>query len=1273
MNRLILTTFRIVSIACIIIAATARADDTSPALLNRDALIAAAAGITTGAFPNADAVLVDDYVQTRYNADGTYESLNDSCMKILTEKGKRGHRTISQYYDLAYGTAMVLQAEIIKPDGTVVPVNVAEQGRHMVDRSQMSANIYNPNSKILTVSIPGLEIGDMLRYVSRRVVSKARMPDTFSDYNVLEYTAPIKHATIEIYGPKELLLAHTELKDIVEGTVTSSVDEQDGQNRYRWEVSDVPRMFAEPKMPALHTVVQRLLVSTIPDWQTVSKWYFELCEPRLEADTPEMKETVNELIKDCKTKQEKIEAIFYYVSQKIRYMGITTEDTAPGYEPHDVSITFNNKYGVCRDKAALLATMLRLGGFKGYPVLIYAGPKKDPEVPQPFFNHAITCVENDDGTYILMDPTDENTKELLPAYLCDKSYIVAKPEGDILRTSPIVPAEENMMTIETTGELDSKGTLTAESVLRFKGINDNAYRGAFSTMKEERRKRFFEGLVKRVAPGAELNELEIKPDDMMDVSTSLTVRLVYSAKDVPITNGDIVMLPPLWLGTSVSVVNFVLGETGLDIRKYPYRTDIACGVAEQFTLKLGEAVDEVISLPKYSPVDTKTIGWSQSMNYADMTLAGNSDFRIKAVEFSTNDYLVLKDTLKTIEYDRRKQPIFQAPLIFEEDAAPEQETVYPDADIVVLSQDITHRVKNATEVETTVDVKTKILTYAGKKANAELKINYNPVWDDVSIEKAVVTTVDGQKKELSEEELNLMDAAWVASAPRYPAGKTLVASLPGVDIGSIVEYRIVYTHKNRPFLSFAQGFWGSEPVEKRTIRMEIPEDVTLRMQDAPGGAMAMTKKETDGLVTYTWSAVCTNVVKPEPSLPPWWCYTPGVIMSVGDWQAYAGQVRETLTAAAAQQKETATQARKLTEGITGAREKIIAIRDFMAKNIRAAGPGLTGLPLSAVTPADKTLADAYGNNSDRAVVLYCMLEAAGLKPEFVLSSGQPIITRLVNPMIDCPQRSVFGSVLVRVKLDGAYVYLNDTDQYAELGTTPHDKRPSLLLSSGKIEPVAVAADKESRSETTYDITLAEDGSAEITYTRLIYGTGFSAFHRQYAEMPPEERRRHYLELVASLSQSAKAKGDLVTDYDSYPGRITFTATVDRYAVQDGDNFYFTLPAGMGNVLSLSQDERENPLFWGGETRATVISRITLPEAYTTVQLAPPDIQWNAPEQAGTITYSTVRDPEQKNTLTVKQEIDLTSAIIPARYYPVLLETNRKLSHPAARTILAGKE
>ncbi len=63
-----------------------------------------------------------------------------------------------------------------------------------------------------------------------------------------------------------------------------------------------------------------------------------------------------------------------------------------------------------------------------------------------------------------------------------------------------------------------------------------------------------------------------------------------------------------------------------------------------------------------------------------------------------------------------------------------------------------------------------------------------------------------------------------------------------------------------------------------------------------------------------------------------------------------------------------------------------AIRDFIAKSIRVAGPSFTELPLTELSSADTTLADGYGHLADRAILFHAMLSAAGFQPEFVMAS-----------------------------------------------------------------------------------------------------------------------------------------------------------------------------------------------------------------------------------------------------------------------------------------------
>jgi transglutaminase-like putative cysteine protease len=1254
-------------------AAPAKAPQPGPSLLDRAAVIRAARRVTRARFPNADGVLVDNHVRTLYEADGTSRTVDDTYEKVLTEKGKREARTLSFHFTLPYSTIDVPLVEVIKPNGKAVPVDVAGQSRVMVDRSQMGSNIYNPNRKILRVGVPGVAIGDMVHYVSVRRTVKPRVPKTFSDYQVLEYTSPIVRYVFEVAGPKALPLRRIAMRDEIKGAVAFKQWEADGQNHYLWTVRNVPRMYREPSMPALHTVVQRLLVSTIPDWKDISKWYWNLCAPHFET-TPAMRRTVKELVRDAKTPQAKTEAVFRYVSQKIRYMGITTEKTAPGYEPHDVQITFEQKYGVCRDKAALLVAMLREAGLPAYPVLIHNGPKKDVDIPQPYFNHAIVAVGNPDGTYRLMDPTDENTKELFPAYLCNQSYLVARAEGETLLTSPIIPAEENLMRIETRGRLDAAGNLTAESVLRFAGINDNAYRGYFSRIKPEERRRFFEMRAKQVAPGAALTAFSITPEDMLDTSQPLMVKMRFAARDVLVTNGKTAMLPvPQW-GTRVGIVNFILGRTGLKKRKYPLKTDIACGVQETISVDVADALAAPLALPGYAPIESPEVTWRQALAREGGALTGKSDFRIKVVEFSPKSYLALKAAMKEIEYNQRKMPVFAAKPVGA--AAPAAKAPSPApaaADAEVLAEDVAYDIENAHAWTETRTVRKKVLTYAGKKASAELKLSYNPTWETVTVEEAKVTAADGSVKTIRPEEMNLMDAGWAGAAPRYPAGKTLVVSLPGVDVGSTIAYRVKRVKKERPFFAMREYLRGFDPVRHKRVTVTLPAGERWAR---PGGAVKGKgpRAWVEGRVRG-WEVKNQPAVLRERHLPPRWGYLPKAFVSRGGWEAYAAVAREALTAAATRQPKTMAKALALVEGRRDAAAKVRAIRDFVARSIRRAGPGFQELPLRCLTPADRTLAEGYGHGADRAVVLYAMLKTVGLRPSFVLASGERDAGGLDNPLRAHPDPRAFGRVLVRVPLATTAVYLNDTDQYAALGATPHDNCLGLDLVQGEVVTLRAPAPLRDRDDTFYAIALDADGTARITKRRLFRGAGFGAFHRQFAEMPPEERRRHYMEIVARISSAAEATGPLETQYDVYPGVESFAVTVPRLAVRDGRYLYLKLPEVLPKLDACRADTRANPLYFARPVRRVLQAEIRLPKGAARVVLAPPPydtpLRDHVQEMSlldGAVKVAT-RVRGERGKIFFRQELTIEPIAVPAEHYGGLLDLNRALGHPRTRTIL----
>lgn len=1179
------------------------------------AILRAAADITTNHYPDSDSATVDCRSVRVYRPDGTGACQDESFVKVLTEKGRRDNRTLSLNFQLPYNTVSVPLLEVIHPDGSVSPVDVAANSKEAIDESQMAENISDPNSKVLQVNLPKVEIGDVIHSITRTTINRAIIEGHYAEENVFEQGGYIRHIAYEVHAPAARPLVRVALRDPVAGTVShSSVTNSDGSLTDHWEVTNVPRMFDEPDMPPYDSVLQRLMVSTLPDWPTVSRWYWNLSAPHLAAVSPEMLDEVNVLTNGAANEHDKIMAIFYHVSKKVRYMGLTPEKDRPGFEPHDVKLTFAKNYGVCRDKAALLVALLRTAGIPAYPVLINIGSKRDPEVPDPDFDHAIACVQTGPGQYQLMDPTDENTRDLLPYYDCNRSYLVCRPEGENLLVSPVHPPEEHMMRVATTGELSADGTLHAQAELSFEGVNDDAYRNAFVHMKPDDLRRFFEANLKQSLPGARLESVQVHPANMLDMSENIRAKLTFSARGLIAHGNGLALVTSPWIGGRLGIVNFILQGTGLDHRKYPLLTSTTCGLEESLKLKLAPEFGSAVSLPTCEPADDANLSWQEQFTLNDHELTGTRSLKLKTIEFSPAAYLKLKQALRTLEYDGRKAPILTLTDRPATDSARAMSApnVAVASDAKILESTKTLTFTDAHHAEMRTHYVKQILSYNGKKRESELKIEYNPATQDARLIRGTVVSKDGRREEISPGEINVMDTGWNASAKRYTGSKFLVANLPDVEIGSTIEVEFALTWHDRPFIANTEAFQFPDDLAVKTLTVSVPAGMPLLTRvTGPEGVIQASQTQTRGTNTYVWTAKNVSALPAEQGLPPAWLWQSGLHLFAGDAKDYYQKLSDTLLARAAADTHAAAQASQLIANSTNRLAALRAIRDFVAENIRPAGPALLELPLDELSTADTTLADGYGHAADHAILLYAMLQATGFHPEFVLASDLPELKAVRQFARSYPMPTEFQTPLVRVRVEGQTYYLNDTDQYAELGTTPHDGNLAVLPRTGELFTLAAAKNDRNRSETGYDLAVTDTGTVRVTVSTRYYGTDYNAQKQYFAELPPEERRRYFQELVSGFSQSARPVGGLITQFETYPGLVQYTVEAEKYAVVDGRYLYFTLPF-TPTLFPAGADRRQLPLYAPEAGTETLRADVTLPSMFSHVIIAPPDEKITAP-------------------------------------------------------------
>lgn len=250
----------------------------------------------------------------------------------------------------------------------------------------------------------------------------------------------------------------------------------------------------------------KLLLSTSPNWQAKSVWFYGVNEDYGSfVPTPEVQAKVNELLSSATTEQDSISILTHWVADNIRYAGISMGE-GEGYTLHNAKMNFTDRCGVCKDKAGMLVCMLRAAGFKAYAAMTMAHERID-RIPADQFNHSVCAVQRRDGTYQMLDPTwVPNVRELWSSAEQQQGYLMGLPEGADLMYTPLSAPENHYIRITANTAIDAEGTLSGTITITAEGQSDRAVRGVFNARTAEWMRNMEMELLK-IAPAAVVSKI----------------------------------------------------------------------------------------------------------------------------------------------------------------------------------------------------------------------------------------------------------------------------------------------------------------------------------------------------------------------------------------------------------------------------------------------------------------------------------------------------------------------------------------------------------------------------------------------------------------------------------------------------------------------------------------------------------------------------------------------------------------------------------------------
>lgn len=175
-----------------------------------------------------------------------------------------------------------------------------------------------------------------------------------------------------------------------------------GRTAVRWIATNLLPIAPEALAPPDSERAGSIIVSTLPDWTSFGIWLSDLYKDRMTADESVASEA-RALTEGLATDREKIESVWSFVSSSIRYTGL--ELGLGGIRPRKASEVLSSGFGDCKDKASLMAVLLREAGVPAQVALVRTAERGRSGFPLPLigaFDHAVCYA---DGT--IWDATAE--------------------------------------------------------------------------------------------------------------------------------------------------------------------------------------------------------------------------------------------------------------------------------------------------------------------------------------------------------------------------------------------------------------------------------------------------------------------------------------------------------------------------------------------------------------------------------------------------------------------------------------------------------------------------------------------------------------------------------------------------------------------------------------------------------------------------------------------------------------------------------------------------
>jgi len=607
-------------------------------------------------YKGADEVYLLDEADVYVQDSGLATTEACQVIKVLTDEGVRSQAVLRREFDPAANRVTIKSVKIHRKDGGIEEVDLGAK----VTQPAPQWMIYWGNQQHL-LPIPRVEIGDSVEIRTSKIgfniaylqdspgggsasggeTLQPPMPGHWYEVTLFQDRDPIVKKRYSVHMPADKPVQY----EVYNGPLRSSLWFDDDFHVYTFTAEDIPAAKREPHMVALDDCAAKVVMATVPDWETKSRWFHEVNEGQFAADEA-IRKKVHELTDHLTDEEAKIAALLHWSADYIRYYG-TSRGPCEGFTLHKGIETFHDRGGVCKDKAGMLVTMMRVLGHEVYPALTMAGSRVEA-IPADQFNHTVTVMRNKDGTFRILDPTwSPASKELWSSREPLQGLVYGTPEGQSLTLSPYYPPEHNLLASVGESEIADDGRLRTEIHMDLKGYPCTYLRRNADRYPPRERKAAFEEAL-NIAPNARLETVDFI--DPYDYAQDGYVNMTVSA-DRYVANGGssaAFRLPLMSHPLGDFFIADLFYEVDAEKREYGMRMRATRLVKYEETIKIpsGWRIEHV---PESKNLDSKSASLRFDATPGEGVLTYRFELAVKNHIIPPEDYAKFREAIKAMK------------------------------------------------------------------------------------------------------------------------------------------------------------------------------------------------------------------------------------------------------------------------------------------------------------------------------------------------------------------------------------------------------------------------------------------------------------------------------------------------------------------------------------------------------------------------------------------------------------------------------------------------